>query len=55
MVFPAFARSSLKEFRFLVKGYFLNLQRIAFRSPIAILHSLLNQGVLRLFENEVLV
>ena len=53
MVFLAFALSNLKDFRFLVKGSFLNLQRAAFRSLIAILHSLLNQGVLRLFEGEV--
>ena len=53
MVFLAFALSSLKEFRLLVKGSFLNLQRAAFRSLIAILHLSLNQGVLRLFEGEV--
>ena len=50
MVFFAFALSSLKEFRLLVKGTFLNLRRAAFRRRIAILHSLLNQGVLRLFD-----
>ena len=37
----------------LVKGSFLNLQRLAFHSLVAILHSLLNQGVLHLFEDEV--
>ena len=52
MVFLAFAQSSLKEFRVLVKSSFLNLRRAAFRSLIAILHSLLNQGMLRLFEGE---
>ena len=53
MVFLAFALSSLKEFRLLVKGSFLNLRRAAFRSLIVILHSLLNQGVLPLFEGVV--
>ena len=53
MVFLAFALSSLKEFRLLVKGSFLNLRRAAFHSLIAILHSLLNQGVLCLFDSEV--
>ena len=53
MVFLAFALSSLKEFRLLVKGSFLNLRRAAFHSLIAILHSLLNQGMLCLFEGEV--
>ena len=53
MVFLAFALSSLKEFRLLVKGSFFNLRRTAFRNLIAILHSLLNQGTLRLFESEV--
>ena len=53
MLFLAFALSSLKEFRLLVKGSFLNLRRAAFRNLIAILHSLLNQGVLCQFEGEV--
>ena len=53
MVFLAFALSSLKEFRLLVKGSFLNLRRAAFRSLMAILHSLLNQGVWHLFVGEV--
>ena len=48
MVFLAFALSSLKEYR-LFKGSFLNLWRATFHSLIAILHSLLNQGVLCLF------
>ena len=53
MVFLAFALNSLKEFRLLVKGSFLNLYRAAFHSQTAILHSLLNQGMLCLFEGEV--
>ena len=53
MVFLAFALSSLKEFTLLVKGSFFNFRGAAFRSMIAILHSLLNQCVLRLFEGEV--
>ena len=53
MVFLAFALSSLKEFKLLVRGSFLNLLRAVFRRLIAILHSLLNQGVLRLFDGEV--
>ena len=53
MVFLAFALSSLKEFRLLVKDSFLNLHKAAFYSQITILHSLLNQGVLHLFEGEV--
>ena len=51
MGFLAFAQSSLKEIR--VKGSFLNLQRAAFHSQIAILHLLLNQGMMCLFEGEV--
>ncbi len=53
MIFLAFALSSLKEFRLLVKCSFLNLQSVAFRSLIAILHLLLNQGVMRLLGGEV--
>ena len=53
MIFLVFALTCLKEFRLLVKGSFLNLRRAAFLSQIAILHSSLNQGVLRLFEGEV--
>ena len=53
MVFLTFALGSLKEFRLFVNGSFLNFQSSAFRSLIAILHSLFNQGVLRLFEGEV--
>ena len=49
----AFDLNSLKEFR-LLKGSFLNLQRAVFRNRIVILHSLLNQGVLRLFDGVVL-
>ena len=52
MVFLAFALSSFKEFRLLVKAFF-NLRRAAFHSLIAILHSMLNQGDLHLFEGEV--
>ena len=36
MVFLAFAQSSFKEFRLLVKGSFLNLQRAAFHSLVLI-------------------
>ena len=53
MVFLDFSLSNLTEFRLLVKGYFLILRRAAFCSLIAILHSLLNQGVLRLFSGVV--
>ena len=53
MFFLAFALSCLKEFRFVIKGTFLNLRTAAFRSLIAILHLLLNQSVLRLFEDAV--
>ena len=53
MAFLAFALSSLKEFRLLVKGSLLNKRRAAFLSRIAILHSLLNLGVLRLLDVEV--
>ena len=53
IVFQAFALSNLNESRLLVEGLLLNLQRAALRSQIAILHSLLNQGVLCLFDGEV--
>ena len=53
MVFLAFALSNLKEFRLLVNFFFFNSRRATFCSLIAILHSLLNEGVLRLFEGEV--
>ena len=53
MVFLAFSLSSLKGFRLLVVGPFINLQRATFRSRIAILNSLLNQGALRLFDDKV--
>ena len=43
----------MTEFRLLVEGSLSNLRRATLRSRIAILHSLLNQGVLRLFDGEV--
>ena len=52
IAFFTFDLGSLKEFRMLVMGYFMNFLRAVFRSVVAILHSLLNQGVLRLFESE---
>ena len=52
--FHVFAQRSLKSWRLVVVGFLLNLRTTALRRRIAFLQSSLNQGVLCLFEVEVL-
>ena len=52
IVFLALALNCLNELRLRMRGSFWNLRSAAFRSWIAVLQSLLNQGVLCLFDGE---